>query len=125
MRKIWTIAWKELYVRFTDRSLLLIMIAIPLALSTVVGLAFGGLGGSDITVSNIPIALVNHDAGNDLGVNYGSVYVDLLTPNAGDPGSTRASRPVSTAGGGQGALTLDDLTQAELFTPELVQQLIN
>ena len=66
MRKVWTIAWKELYVRFTDRSLLLIMIAIPLAISTVVGLAFGGLGGSDINISDIPVALVNHDQGNNL-----------------------------------------------------------
>jgi ABC-2 type transport system permease protein len=124
MRKVWTIAWKELYVRFTDRSLLLIMIAIPLAISSVVGLAFGGLGGSDIAIADIPVALVNHDAGNDLGVNYGSVYVDLLVPGGSDDG--RQGIPVcETAGGGtQGAVTLDDLTQAALFTPELVQELI-
>ena len=44
MRKIAAIAWREIYVRFTDRTLLVIMIATPLALSTIVGLAFGGLG---------------------------------------------------------------------------------
>ena len=30
MRKIWAIAYKELYTTFTDRNLILIMIATPL-----------------------------------------------------------------------------------------------
>ena len=47
MRKIWTIAWKELYMTFSDRNLVAIMIAAPLAISTIIGLAFGGLGGGE------------------------------------------------------------------------------
>ena len=65
--KIWAIAWKELYRTLTDRNLLLIMFATPLALSTIIGLAFGGLGSDTPTIAAIPVAVVNLDQGLDIG----------------------------------------------------------
>jgi ABC-2 type transport system permease protein len=125
MRKIWTIAWKELYVRFTDRSLLVIMIAVPLAISSIVGLAFGGLGGSDISISDIPVAIVNHDAGSDLGVNYGRVFVDLLVPGSSS-GDMSALPACETSGArSEDSSSLQELTQAVAFTPELAQSMID
>ncbi len=85
MRKILTIAWKEVYLTFTNRNLLIIMILSPLAVATIVGLAFGGSGANDIPIQDIPVAIVNRDQGNDFGVNYGAIFVSLLVP-AGEQG---------------------------------------
>lgn len=67
MSKIWAIAWKELYTTLRDRNLLLIMFATPLALSTIIGLAFGGLGSDTPTIAAIPVAVVNLDQGLKIG----------------------------------------------------------
>ncbi len=52
LRKILTIAWKEVYLTFTDRNLLLIMILAPLAISAIVGMAFGGASGGSPAIGN-------------------------------------------------------------------------
>ncbi|MEM7126516.1 MAG: ABC transporter permease [Chloroflexota bacterium] len=71
MSKILTFAWKELYTTFRDRNLILIMFLTPIILSTIMGLAFGGLGSdSDSSAfSDIPIAIVNLDEGFNFGEN--------------------------------------------------------
>ena len=67
MRKIAAIAWKELYTTFRSRNLILIMFATPLALSTIIGLAFGSGGDSDTpNFADIAVAVVNLDEGVDL-----------------------------------------------------------
>ncbi len=66
MRKLWAIAWKELYTTLHDRNLILIMFATPLLLSTIIGLAFGGLGGDSLTIGAIDVAVVNLDEGFDI-----------------------------------------------------------
>jgi ABC-type transport system involved in multi-copper enzyme maturation permease subunit len=86
LRKILTITWKEVYLTFTDRSLLLIMIVAPLAISSIVGLAFGGLGGGggQSSIVNIPVAVVNLDAGTTQQgqpLNYGDIFVNVLSPS--------------------------------------------
>ncbi len=66
MRKILAIAWKELYTFFRDRNLLLLSFATPLVLSTIIGLAFGGSGDSELPdFADIPVAVVNLDEGVD------------------------------------------------------------
>lgn len=75
MYQILTIALRDLYTTFTDRNLLLIMIATPLVLSTIIGLAFGG-GGSRA----LDIAIVNQDEtvtqqGNDINLGDQIVMV--------------------------------------------------
>lgn len=69
MNKIFAIAWKEVYTTFRSRNLLLIMFATPIVLSTIMGLVFGGLGGSDDgqAFTNMPIAVVNMDEGFNFG----------------------------------------------------------
>ncbi|MCC6802649.1 MAG: ABC transporter permease, partial [Anaerolineae bacterium] len=85
LSKIWTIAWKELYTTFTDRNLMLIMIVTPLALATIIGLAFSNFinASSDVPVSDIPMAIVNLDQGSDANgaaVNNGDILVDIFAP---------------------------------------------
>jgi ABC-2 type transport system permease protein len=89
LRKIGSMAWKELYTTYTDRNLLLIMIATPLALATIIGFAFSGFlgnGGNDIPIRDIPFALVNLDEGatTNGGQNNGQIFVDLLIPGAAE-----------------------------------------
>lgn len=79
MQSILAIAWKDIYLRFTDRTLLLIMIAAPLAVSIIVGLAFGGLGEDSAPVQNIPVAILNLDEGSAQGINFGQVYLEVFS----------------------------------------------
>jgi ABC-type Na+ efflux pump permease subunit len=88
-RKVLTIAYKELFVTFTDRNLLIILVAAPLLISTIVGAVFGGVSGdSSDAISGIRVAIVNQDAGDpETGTNYGQGFVDLLeeSDEAGSP----------------------------------------
>lgn len=125
LRKLWTIAWKDIYIRFTDRNLFLIMIATPLALSTVIGLAFGELGDDPAPIRDIPVAIVNHDQGNSSGVNYGQSFVLALIT---DPKNETAQIPAQDCGlggaaVGTGRLMLSDLTEAVAFDLQLAQSI--
>ncbi len=97
MRKILALTWKEVYLTFTDRSLILIMIVAPLAISTIVGLAFGGFGsGGGIAISDIPVAVLNQDEGATVQgqpVNYGQALVGALAPDAAEAASALADMP--------------------------------
>ncbi|MEL6524731.1 MAG: ABC transporter permease, partial [Chloroflexota bacterium] len=76
MQKILTFAWKQIHTVYSDPSLLMLMFATPLALATIIGLAFGGAGG-ELTINNIPIAVVNLDEG-DGDTNYGDTIASIL-----------------------------------------------
>ncbi len=85
LRKIWAITWKELYTTFTDRNLILIMIVTPLALATIIGMAFSGFinTSNDVPIRDIPVAVVNLDQGvaaNGTTVNNGGSIVDIIAP---------------------------------------------
>jgi len=85
MRKLMALAWKELYTTLNDRNLLLIMFASPLALSTIIGLAFGGFGSGSPTLAAIPLAVVNLDQGVNVGaLANGSVNNTTADPNTPD-----------------------------------------
>lgn len=86
MRKLLNIAWKEVFLTFSDRSLLLIMLAAPLMIATIVGMAFGGLGGSGLTIEQIPVGIVNLDTGSTQQgqtLNYGDILTGILIPGTG------------------------------------------
>lgn len=118
MRKIWTIAWKDLYTTFSDRNLVLIMLAAPLAIATIIGLAFGNLASGDIPVSDIPVAVVNLDTGS-ANVNYGSIFVAALVPNENAESTTNAlptcESDDTAAASTNGSNVLFDLTEAVLL----------
>lgn len=115
MRKIWIIAWKELYTTFSDRSLLMVLVAAPLAIATIIGLAFGGDNG-DIPVKDIPVALVNLDKGSTTQ-NYGQFFVNAFIEQPTSSDSTTASLPVcpnapAATDSAPGQNVLFDLTNA-------------
>ncbi|MGH2620381.1 MAG: ABC transporter permease [Anaerolineales bacterium] len=125
MRKILTIAWKEIYTTFTDRNLVLIMVASPLVLSTIVALAFGGLGSGDVPIADIPIAVVNHDQPGPLGFSYGSVFVSLLVPGGtGSELELPACQLFEQDQSGPAAVTLFDLTEAVEFDETTASSLV-
>lgn len=116
MRKILTIAWKDIYLTFTDRSLLVIMILTPLLLSSIIGLAFGGQSSGTGSFGDIPIAIVNLDEGTDStqqAFDYGQLFVDILVSETSELSNTTNSQTCETANDndtddGSGA-TLQDL----------------
>ncbi|MCX6047878.1 MAG: ABC transporter permease [Chloroflexi bacterium] len=62
MKKAWIIARKDLMIRFRDGWGVLFLILTPLALTTIMGLAFGGITDNQAEL-HIPVAIVNRDRG--------------------------------------------------------------
>lgn len=120
MRKIIAIAWKDITIRFTDRNLLLLMIAVPLAVATIIGLAFGGLDSGDAPVGEIPLAVVNQDTGQAFGVNFGEIYLAALVP-ASASGDSGAACPST---GSLDSPNVQDLTTAVAFDSAAAQALV-
>lgn len=83
MNRIWTIAWKEIFLTYSDRSFLLILVT-PLILSTIIGFAFGGISGSTLNIEAIDVAIVNLDEGttaNNQTFNYGDLFTAIFIPS--------------------------------------------
>ncbi|MBN1967326.1 MAG: ABC transporter permease [Anaerolineae bacterium] len=78
MQKLLAIIWKENYLRFTDRTAAIFMFLTPLVLSAIMGLAFSGVGGSDITL-NVPVGIVNLDEGGGSQGSSGEIFVNAFT----------------------------------------------
>jgi ABC-2 type transport system permease protein len=117
LRKIWTIAYRELYSTFTQPSLIAIMFASPLILATIISLAFGGGGGSP-TLENIPVAIVNLDQGAN-NLNNGQIFVNAFIPGATETSSLASTGPqtcvVAVSDSGSVQTSLFDLTDAVLL----------
>jgi ABC-type transport system involved in multi-copper enzyme maturation permease subunit len=130
MTKLWVIAWKELITRFTDRNLLLIMLAAPLAISSIIGLAFGNLGRGGSPIRGIPVAVVNHDRPSQYGVAFGAVLSDMLTegaiPSDSVPKAATCPQPTpapeNTLAGG---MTVNELINGTVFDADAAQRLID
>lgn len=100
-RKILIIAWKDVYMTYTDRTLLLIMLLTPLAISSIIGAAFSGFigGGGGAPIRDVPLIVVNLDAGVEAGgemLNQGAIFVDALVPQ-GDPDPDNALHTLTDA----------------------------
>jgi hypothetical protein len=83
--KALNIAWKDLRVAFRDPAAVTLMLITPFLLTLAIGFALGGFGGnSNPGIGQIPVAVVDHDAGQ-LGHNLVQVMqsqdlADLLKP---------------------------------------------
>lgn len=95
MIKILTIAQKQLYSTFKDRNVVLLMVGLPLVIAVMIGLAFGG-NENGINIADLPIVIVNQDAGAEqqgTPINYGDILISILAPaeNSGENGSPDGS----------------------------------
>lgn len=79
MMKTLTIAWKDTLIRFRDRNAIILMILAPLALSWIIGSAFGGfIQGSDPTPFDaIRVIVINEDDGE-----LGDSFLEILQSEA-------------------------------------------
>ncbi len=73
LSKIFAIGRKDIYITFKDRNAMLYLLVTPLALSTIIGLAFG-TSGDDVSIDAVPVTVINQDAG-ELGQTYEQVLV--------------------------------------------------
>jgi len=130
MDKLWVIAFKDIRHRFTDRRLLLIMLAAPLLISTIIGLAFGGLGRSSSPIRDIPVAVINLDHNASYGMPFGVMLAGLLIDGQlpAGMGDSLAKCPQNPSQSGSGStgndLTLAELIHGTIFDETLAQQLI-
>jgi ABC-type Na+ efflux pump permease subunit len=127
MDRLWAIAFREVRTRFTDRNLLLIMLAAPLAISTIIGLAFGGMGRTASPISGIPVAVIDLDKPNATGISYGPILAGLLIegemPSGIAPSST-ACPPAAATSSGNGGMALNELIHGSSFDLAAAQRLI-
>lgn len=118
------IARKDLYLRFTNRASLLFLLALPLGLSLIITLVFGDLDetGSSSILRDVPLGIVNLDAGTEVqgrAINHGDGLQQLLAGATlqDGPAPGAASCPLATAAeAGAPAFGLD-----ELFTVRALQ----
>lgn len=94
MRKIVLITLNDLRRTFTDRTLVLLMFAAPLALATIISVTFGDLASDGSPVSNVPVAVVNHDEGS-AQASFGRLLMEVLVPAEGrlEAGEDLSGRP--------------------------------
>ncbi|HYU76665.1 MAG TPA: ABC transporter permease, partial [Ktedonobacteraceae bacterium] len=76
MQTIWYIAKKDLLQVLKDRSSFILLLAVPLVLITVIGLAFENLFGSGSSQITISVAVSNQDGGS-----VGTAIVNALKIN--------------------------------------------
>lgn len=93
-RKLFAIARKDVFVAFSDRNAMLFMFAMPIFLSVIIGVTFGS--GSDVTLDDVPVAVVNHDQGTTAPdgstFNLGATFADAFVPSAEEtPGDETSS----------------------------------
>lgn len=109
MQQILTFAWKQVHRVYSDRGLLIFMLLTPLAIATIIGLAFGGQNGT-ISIRDIPVAVVNLDAGS-ADNNFGQIVASILLAQPVETGGD-SSCSLITSTGDAPAGGLDDLFAA-------------
>lgn len=80
MKKLLTVAWKDLLITFRDPTALLMMLLTPFLITLVMAFAFGGLGGGSVTLSHINVSIADNDGGQ-----FSQIVVDVLrSPDLAD-----------------------------------------
>jgi len=91
VRKLLSIAWKDITLRLADPIVLLVTFALPLTIVALVGLAFGDLAlGSGVPDTSIRVGIVNQDQGSSSG-NFGELFVHTMRPSSDVPSHYRDS----------------------------------
>lgn len=118
MQQILTFAWKQVHRVYSDRGLLIFMLLTPLAIATIIGLAFGGQNGT-ISIRDIPVAVVNLDEGAG-DSQYGAIIANILLSEVSTGANTSSSCSLVTSSNDAApAQSLDDLFAAvALSNPE-------
>lgn len=77
MRKIALISFNDLRQALSDRGLVLLMFAAPLAVATIITVSFGSAASGAAPIDHIPLAVVNLDVGTPLG-DFGEAVAEAL-----------------------------------------------
>jgi ABC-2 type transport system permease protein len=79
--KVLRIAWTNIYITYTDRGAVVIMLLIPVLLSSLISLAFGE-GVEDVNLEAAKLGIINQDAGHQDAFgnaqNWGALYAEIL-----------------------------------------------
>jgi ABC-2 type transport system permease protein len=105
MKAIWSIAKKDLWQTFRDRSSIILMLAMPMIFITAIGLVVGTIGGSS-GPTQIAVAISNQDNGyvsqtvtQALTINNSQVHITLLPYNTAGQVSSAVAAAANTNSG--------------------------
>lgn len=101
MRALFLITWNDLRQTLSDRALLLLMFAAPLAVASIISVTFGTAGDESSPISSLPLAVVNADRGSPLA-DFGDQFVAALEATDAPPPAAAAAE---TAGNDRAAGT--------------------
>ncbi len=91
MRKVFLIAWKDVYTALHNPGVVLGFFLTPLVLTLITGLAFGKSGTGELHA--VPVVLVNQDAGQ-----FGQVLIEAFrSPEMADVFAVRVGKDAETA----------------------------
>jgi len=135
LNKVWAIARTQLTITFTDRGALALMLLMPVAISLIIGLAFG-TDTADIEIGTASILIINQDEGAITGtgdaareVNYGlSPFEEFLAediPEGLQPileGFVSADNDIETA---RGAIGEGDFDAMLIIPPTFSADVVN
>lgn len=117
MKVIWYVAKKDLVQAITDKGALLLLLAVPLALIAVIGLALGNLFGTGSSQISMTVALDNQDSGyvgtaisQALQINNSQLVITTKTYNTADEVQQQVKDSNAIAGVVVPAGTSDTLT---------------
>jgi len=118
MKKLLTVAWKDLLITFRDPAALIMMLLTPFALTLAIAFAFGGLGSGTTTLSRIGVTIVNHDTGD-----LGQVIVDVLQSQE----LADLLRPIiaTSDGAARAEVDADRATVAVIIPADFSQRVLN
>jgi ABC-2 type transport system permease protein len=118
MKKVFTIAWKDVFLTFRDRTALALILLTPFALTLTIGLAFGGFNrGSNAGLSHIPVVIVNHDPGQ-----FGAFLVQVFQ----SPDLSSLLTPTLSADDAQArqAVDKDSAAAAVIIPPDFSESIL-
>ncbi len=122
--KTLTIALKDTLIRFRDRNAILLMIAAPLIIASIMGAAFGGQSGSSSPISEIPLIIVNADEGS-LGANFTEIVTDIEVDTADGPKGLFAVTKAANKDDAIRQVELGEVRGVLYLPPQFTEQLEN
>jgi len=92
MRLLLLISLNDLRQSFSDKTLLMLMFAAPLAIATIISVTFGSMADETSPIEDLPVAVINADRGSPIA-DFGDQFVEVLESSSLFPGLRAYSAP--------------------------------
>lgn len=132
LNRFLAISWKEFYTTYKDRNALLIMFAMPIVMSLLIGAVFGS-SSNDVSLDPLPVGIINQDEGAPVPggepIRLGAIYEDVLLPGDNAPSGDQQAitdfvdaRTLTDVEQARSAVDQGDLGAVLVIPPDFTQQ---